>query len=133
MKCFRFVKSEVKVLVAQPCPTLCDPMNSSPPGSSVHRMLWARILQWIVNIPFPGDLPNPGVKSVSLALQVDSLLSKPQGKPLWFVPPCFFFFFFNLPTVTFFPVVKLPFLNTHCNSGVFSNPLYSTATNIGRG
>ena len=27
-------------------PTLCDPMNSSPPGSSVHGILWARILEW---------------------------------------------------------------------------------------
>ena len=28
----------------QSCPTLCDPMDSSPPGSSVHRILQARIL-----------------------------------------------------------------------------------------
>ena len=31
----------------QPCPTLCDPMDSSPPGSSVHRILQARILEWV--------------------------------------------------------------------------------------
>ena len=31
----------------QSCPTLCDPMHSSPPGSSVHRSLQARILQWV--------------------------------------------------------------------------------------
>ena len=30
----------------QSCPTLCDPMDSSPPGSSVHRVLQARILEW---------------------------------------------------------------------------------------
>ena len=30
----------------QSCPTLCDPMDSSPPGSSVHRILQARILEW---------------------------------------------------------------------------------------
>ena len=40
-------KSEMKVLVAQLCPTLCDPMDCSPPGSSVHRILQARILEWI--------------------------------------------------------------------------------------
>ena len=34
------------VLVAQSCPTLCDPMDCSPPGSSVHRILQARILEW---------------------------------------------------------------------------------------
>ena len=32
----------------QSCPTLCDPMDSSPPGSSVHRILQARILEWVI-------------------------------------------------------------------------------------
>ena len=41
----------VLCLVAQSCLTLCDPMNSSPPGSSVHRILQARILEWVV-VPF---------------------------------------------------------------------------------
>ena len=31
----------------QLCPTLCDPMDSSPPGTSVHRILKARILEWV--------------------------------------------------------------------------------------
>ena len=39
------------VLVAQSCPTLCNPRDSSPPGSSVHRILQAKILEWI-DIPF---------------------------------------------------------------------------------
>ena len=34
-------------LVAQLCPTLCDPMDCSPPGSSVHGILQARILEWV--------------------------------------------------------------------------------------
>ena len=32
----------------QLCPTLCDPMDCSPPGSSVHRILQVRILEWVV-------------------------------------------------------------------------------------
>ena len=36
---------KVKVLVAQSCLTLCDPMGCSPPGSSVHGILQARILE----------------------------------------------------------------------------------------
>ena len=31
----------------QSCPTLCDPMNSSPPGSSVHGIVQARTLEWV--------------------------------------------------------------------------------------
>ena len=34
-------------LVAQLCPTLCDPMDCSPPGSSVHGILQARIWEWV--------------------------------------------------------------------------------------
>ena len=68
------------VLVAQSCPTLCDAMDCSLPGSSVHGTLQARILEWIA-IPFCRDLSNPGNKSGSSALQVDSLLSEPLGKP----------------------------------------------------
>ena len=36
------------VLLAQLCPTCCNPMNCSPPGASVHGILQARILEWIV-------------------------------------------------------------------------------------
>ena len=39
---------KVKVLVAQSCPTLCDPMDCSPPGSSVLGILQVRILEWVV-------------------------------------------------------------------------------------
>ena len=38
------VKSEREV--AQSCPTLCDPMGCSLPGSSVHGILQARVLEW---------------------------------------------------------------------------------------
>ena len=49
----RFInsESEVKVLVVQSCPTLCSPMDYSPPGSSVRGVLQARILEWVA-IPF---------------------------------------------------------------------------------
>ena len=40
-------KTLVKVLVPQSYPTLCDPMDYSPPGSSVHGLLSARILEWV--------------------------------------------------------------------------------------
>ena len=40
------VKGCVCVLVTHSCPTLCDPMDCSPPGSFVHGILWARIPEW---------------------------------------------------------------------------------------
>ena len=39
------------MLVAQSCPTLCNPMACSPPGSSVHGIIQARILEWVA-MPF---------------------------------------------------------------------------------
>ena len=63
--------------VAQSCPTLCNPRDCSSPGSSVHGILQARILEWVA-IPFPGDLPYLGIEPRSPALEADSLLSEPQ-------------------------------------------------------
>ena len=57
--------------VIQSCLILCDPVDCSPPGSSVYGILQARILEKAA-IPFPGDLPNPGIKLKSPALQADS-------------------------------------------------------------
>ena len=55
-------------------------MDCSPPVSSVHGILQARILEWVAFLS-PGYLPNPGVKFGSPALQADSLPSEPPGKP----------------------------------------------------
>ena len=65
--------------VAQLCPTLCDPMDCSLPGSSVQGILQARVLQW-VSIFFPRRFPDPGIKPGSPALQADALPSEPPGK-----------------------------------------------------
>ena len=72
----------VYVLVTQSYPTLCNPMDCSLPGSSVHGILQARILEW-VPIPFSrGDLPDPGIEHGSPTLQAYAVPSGPPGKPL---------------------------------------------------
>ena len=38
---------ESESLVTQSCLTLCDPMDCSPPGSSIHRIFQARVLEWV--------------------------------------------------------------------------------------
>ena len=58
------VKVKVKVLVTQSCPTLCDSMDCSPPGSSVHEILQARILKLAIPFSrrvFPTQGLNPGL------------------------------------------------------------------------
>ena len=49
---------KVKVKVAQSCPTLCNHMDCSLPGSSAHGILQARILQWVA-IPFSRESSQP--------------------------------------------------------------------------
>ena len=107
--------------VIQSCPTLCDPMDYSPPGTSVHGdspgkntgvgchallqgifptqgsnpgLLQCRQILYHLSpqrsprilsgcpIPSPGELPDPGIKSGSLALQADSLPAELPRKPL---------------------------------------------------
>ena len=51
----------MKVLVTQSCLTLCNPMDCSPPGSSVHRILQQEYWSGFP-FPSPGDLPHPGVE-----------------------------------------------------------------------
>ena len=50
----------MKVKVTQSCLTLCDPMDFT-----VHGILQAKILEWVA-FPFSKDLPNPGIKPMSL-------------------------------------------------------------------
>ena len=113
--CFQWVAEKERFLckisscysVVKSCPTLCNPVNCSPPGSSVHGILQARKLEWVV-ISFSRGPSQPRdwawVSSFSCigrwivyqqgspttwlhcinnyALQADSLLSEPPGKPL---------------------------------------------------
>ena len=68
------------VLVAQSCLTVCNPMDCSPPGSSVHGILQARILEWVAVSFSRGIFPNTGIKPMPPALAGRFLTAKPPGK-----------------------------------------------------
>ena len=51
-------KSESESEVAQSCPTLYDPMDCSPPGSAIHGILQASVLEWVA-IPFSRGSSQP--------------------------------------------------------------------------
>ena len=71
----------VAVSVTQLCPTLCEPVTvalQAPLAKGFSRQeYWSGLL-----CPPPGDLPGPGIEPRSPALQADSLLSEPLGKPI---------------------------------------------------
>ena len=73
---------KVKVLVAQSGPTFCNPMDCSPPGSSVRGILQARILEWVA-MPFSrgSSLPRDWTQGVCIAGRL--FITEPSGKPLW--------------------------------------------------
>ena len=54
-------------------------MDCGQPGSSIHGIFQARILEWVATSP--GDLPDPGIEPGSATLQADSLPSEPPGNP----------------------------------------------------
>ena len=64
------VKSESEV--AQLCPTLSDPMDCSPPGSSVHGILQARVLEW-------GAIASPYIRIIRSITCVDGAISLLKG------------------------------------------------------
>ena len=83
---FSFISSKVvkvQVLVAQSCPTLCDPKDWSLPDSSVHRVLQARILGWVA-ISFSRGSFQPRVWTWVSRIAGRFFPSEPPGKPLHF-------------------------------------------------
>ena len=67
------------VVRAQSCLTLCDPMDYSPPGSSVHGIFQARILQWVV---MPSSRGSSQLRDQTHVFYVSCLAGRvPPGKP----------------------------------------------------
>ena len=60
-----FKRKKVEVLVVQSFPTLCDPLDCSLPGSSVHGILQARILEWVAIFISRGSSPPRDQTEVS--------------------------------------------------------------------
>ena len=75
---------KVQVLVAQSCPTLCDPMDCSPPGPSVQGIFQARRLEWVA-FHFSRGSSQPRDQTRVPALQADSLPSEPLENWLYLV------------------------------------------------
>ena len=68
------------MLVTKSCLTLCDPMDCSLPGSSVHGDSLAGIMEWVA-IPFTGDLPDTGSNSGLLHYKWIPCHLSHQGRP----------------------------------------------------
>ena len=80
MQTFSCVKfKEAYKWVSESCSVVSDSLQ--PLDYTVHGILRARILEWVEPFPSPGGLPNPGIDPRSPALQADSLLAEPHGKP----------------------------------------------------
>ena len=74
--------TRMNMKVTQSCLILCDPMDYSPPGFSVHGILQARGLEWVALPSSRGSSPLTGSNPGCLIWQADSLSSEPPGKPI---------------------------------------------------
>ena len=68
---------------AQSCPTLCDPMDCSPLGCSVHRILQARVLEWGCHALLQGIFQTQGSNPSLLCLLHWQASSLPLALQLW--------------------------------------------------
>ena len=84
---FLLFKSPVRAKLLQSCPTLCDPMNCSPPGSSVRGILQARILEKGCHFLLQGIFLTQGSNPHLLHWPLDFLTAEPPGKPDCMVKP----------------------------------------------
>ena len=98
------VGSAYCVLVAQLCPTLCDSMDCSPPGSSVHGILQTRILEWVAIFFSRGSSwPRDRTWESSIAVRFFTVWVTREAHP-------YLYYLFNPPsdslkkTLLFFPL-----------------------------
>ena len=86
-----FTQAPTYVLVAQSCTTLCDPMDYSPPGSSIRGIPQAKMLEWIA-IPFSRAFsPSPGTEPGSPTCRQILYHLNHQGSPTGTLSPCYYY------------------------------------------
>ena len=117
-KCSRLISQCVRAKSLQSCPTLCDPMDCSLPGSSVHGILQARILQWVVMPSSRGTSQPRDQTHISYVSCFGrwALPLEPPGKHLLFFGFMLFFFhsfsLFHSLTLYSIPLICLPLKNS---------------------
>ena len=124
--------------VAQSCPTLSDPMNCSPPGSSVHGIFQTRILEWVA-ISFSNACQSEVAQScptlsdpMDCSLPGSSVHGVFQARVLEWGAIAFSILLLNTPTKHFFVVslsVKLCLFITKCH--FFLKPLFWSDIELG--
>ena len=72
--------THLSFMLTQSCPTLCDPMDCSPPDSSVHRILQARIMEWVAITSFRGSSQPKDQSSISCIIG--------NAEVIWEAPRC---------------------------------------------
>ena len=75
-------------MCTQSCPTLCDPLDCSPSGSSIHEVFQARILEWVA-ISYSRGSFQPRDRTCIPCIAGGFLTSEPPGKPLVKMDCCF--------------------------------------------
>ena len=78
--CYWYLVDRGQRVCAQSCPTLCNPMDCSRPGSSVHGILQARILEWVA-ISFSRGTSRPRDWTHASCLAGGFFTTEPPGKP----------------------------------------------------
>ena len=78
----QYFQRESESEVTQSCPTLCDPMDYSLPGSAIHGIFQARVLEWIA-ISFSRGSSRPSIQTWVSRIAGRCFTSEPPGKLLY--------------------------------------------------
>ena len=96
--------------VTQSCPTLCDPMDCSPPGSSVHGILHARILEWVaISFSKGSSRPRDQTQVSHIAGRRFNLWAT-RDAPIITILPCIFTELQRLSKLNIFYIIFLKFI-----------------------
>ena len=76
----------IQAKLLQSCPTLCNPMDCSLTDSSIHGILQARRVEWVVR-PSSRGSSDPQIKLTFSALAGGFFTSEPPGKPIYICIP----------------------------------------------
>ena len=120
--------------VAKLCLTLCEPMDCSPPGSSVHGILQARVLEWVTIPPSRGSSQPRNQTRISYVSCIGRqvlLLLVPLGKPIYiYICEYIYIYSYKLPSLLSLPPIPPSHRCRLSQSAGLGSLCYGTASHL---
>ena len=114
-----FFKLTWEMLVAQSCPALCNPVDCSLPGSSVHGIVQARMLAWVA-IPFSRGFSQPRDRTLVSCIAGKFFTVWVTRKALYY---CYYYYYFWPRSMWNLSSLTTDWTHVPCTQSAESQPL----------